>query len=462
MAEQEGIDFKTPYKKLPKKFRDILFEGSNKIYEYNFQSENSKFQFKKSFQALYSWLDKKFVETGSERVRKSLEEYMNIKTCRSCNGLRLNPIALSTLIDKKNIMELCVYSIEDASNFFNKLKLSGEKKLIGEKLIKEISNRLNFLVDVGLGYLSLNRSAVSLSGGESQRIRLATQIGSALSGVLYVLDEPSIGLHQRDNLRLIETMKNLRDIGNTVLVVEHDEETMRESDYIIDMGPGAGIHGGQIVAHGTPKQILKKKTITSDYLTGKQEIQIPSERRTANKFIKLLGAKDNNLQKIDVDIPLSTLTCITGVSGSGKSTLVHNVLTPAVRTHLTRKDKQLYHRNNYRAITGLSDIKSIIELDQSPIGRTPHSNPATYSGVFDLIRTLYSKTPESQVRGYKPGRFSFNVKGGDAKLAKGMVLRKLKCTFSRMFSSNVVNVVAHGLIKKLFPFCTRAKVLLMF
>lgn len=429
MAEQEGIDFKTSYKKLPKKFKDLLFEGSDKIYEYNFQSENSKFQFKKSFPGLYSWLDKKFLETGSERVRKSLEEYMNIKTCRSCNGLRLNPVALSTLIDKKNIMELCVYSIEEASDFFNKLKLTGEKKLIGDKLIKEVSNRLNFLVDVGLGYLSLNRSAASLSGGESQRIRLATQIGSALSGVLYVLDEPSIGLHQRDNLRLIETMKNLRDIGNTVLVVEHDEETMRESDYIIDMGPGAGIHGGQIVAHGTPDQILKKKTITSNYLTGKQEIEIPKERRTAKKFIKLLGAKDNNLQKIDIEIPLSTLTCITGVSGSGKSTLVHNVLTPAVRTHLTKKDKQLYHRNNYRAITGLSDIKSIIELDQSPIGRTPHSNPATYSGVFDQIRTLYSKTPESQVRGYKPGRFSFNVKGGRCEACEGNGVKKIEMHF---------------------------------
>ncbi|MCO4793094.1 MAG: excinuclease ABC subunit UvrA [Bacteriovoracaceae bacterium] len=429
MAEQEGVDFKTPYKKLPKKFIKILLEGSPRIYEYNFQSENSKFQFKKAFPGLVSWLEKKFLETGSERVRKGLEEYMNIRTCRSCNGLRLNEVALSTKIDNKNIIDLCLYNIDEASKFFNKLKLEGEKKIIGDKLIKEISNRLNFLVDVGLGYLSLNRSAATLSGGEGQRIRLATQIGSALSGVLYVLDEPSIGLHQRDNHRLIETLKSLRDIGNTVLVVEHDEDTMLESDHLIDMGPGAGIHGGKVVAQGTPKEILKKKSITSRYLNGKDKIEIPKERRVSTDFIKLLGAKSNNLKSIDVEIPLSSLVCITGVSGSGKSTLVHNVLTPAVRTHLARKDKHLYQKNNYRAITGLGDIKSIIELDQSPIGRTPHSNPATYSGVFDVIRTLYSKTPESQVRGYKPGRFSFNVKGGRCESCEGNGVKKIEMHF---------------------------------
>lgn len=429
ISEQENVDFNTPYKKLPKKFKDILINGTDRIYEYNFQSENSKFQFKKSFPGLVSWLEKKFLETGSERVRKSLEEYMNIRTCRSCNGLRLNKVALSTLIDNKNIMDICVLSIEDSSRFFKDLKLEGDKFIIGEKLVKEVRSRLTFLVDVGLGYLSLNRSASTLSGGESQRIRLATQIGSALSGVLYVLDEPSIGLHQRDNQRLLTTLKNLRDLGNTVIVVEHDEDTMLGSDFILDMGPGAGIHGGKVVAKGTPEEILKQNTTTSNYLNGKKSIEIPRARRSLKNHIKLLGATTNNLKKLDVEIPLDGLVCITGVSGSGKSTLIHGVLTPAVRSHLANKDKHLYQKANYRAITGLSQLKSIIELDQSPIGRTPHSNPATYSGVFDEIRTLFSKTPESQIRGYKPGRFSFNVKGGRCDSCEGNGVKKIEMHF---------------------------------
>ncbi|MBT5093828.1 MAG: excinuclease ABC subunit UvrA [Halobacteriovoraceae bacterium] len=430
MAEQEGIDINKPLKKLPASFREKLYAGSKKSYTYSFESENSNFEFSKPFPGLVKWLDKKFHNTGSERVRKRLEKYMNIVTCPYCKGERLNETALNTLIDKKNIMDICHYSIQNCHDLFKSIKLTGDKKLIAEKLLKEIKSRLKFLVDVGLGYLSLNRPAMTLSGGESQRIRLATQIGSALCGVLYVLDEPSIGLHQRDNAKLIKTMKSLRDLGNTVLVVEHDEETMREADYLIDMGPGAGTHGGRVVAAGKPAQFLKeKKSLTARYLSNKESIETPKERRLLSDFIKLRGATQNNLKKVDVDIPLSMLICLSGVSGSGKSTMVHEILVPAIRAYLTRSDKILYQRGNYNSISGVDKLKSVIELDQSPIGRTPNSNPATYTGLFDAIRTLYSQTPESQIRGYKPGRFSFNVKGGRCEECEGNGVKKIEMHF---------------------------------
>lgn len=426
----EKIDLKKPFSSLSKKHLELLFHGTDKVYTYKFKSENSNFEFSKPFPGILDWLDKKYKESTSDKVRIELENYMKIKLCPSCHGKRLNPIALSTKINDKNIIDVCELSIGEAKKYFDKLKLDGVKKQIGEKLLKEVISRLTFLNDVGLDYITLLRSAQTLSGGESQRIRLATQIGSALSGVLYVLDEPSIGLHQRDNVKLIQTLKDLRDIGNTVIVVEHDEDTMLASDFIVDMGPGAGIHGGEVVALGETKSFLKdKNSLTARYLNQSRAIDVPRTRRQHNEHIKLSGATQNNLNNVTIEIPHSVLTCITGVSGSGKSTLVHEILIPAVKTNLTRANKSLYERKNYKALTGISKIKSVIELDQSPIGRTPHSNPATYTGLFDDIRMLYSKTPDSQIRGYKQGRFSFNVKGGRCEECEGNGVKKIEMHF---------------------------------
>ncbi len=430
IAEDEKIDIDVPFKKLPKKFLNILFKGTDKVYRYSFTSENSHFEFSKSFPGMAAWLEKKFLESGSDKVRIELEKYMNIKTCPSCHGLRLNKVALSTKIGDKHIMDLCTLSIAECHQYLSVIKLEGEKKIIAEKLLKEIISRLRFLLDVGLNYLNLNRGAMTLSGGESQRIRLATQIGSALSGVLYVLDEPSIGLHQRDNDRLIKTLKALRDIGNTVLVVEHDEDTMLASDYIIDMGPGAGIHGGKIVSHGSLSHITKdKKSLTAKYLSGELKIETPTVRKKASKYLKLSGANEHNIKDLTLTIPLGGLVCVSGVSGSGKSTLIHRILVPAVKTHLTRTHKTLYQKSNYNSLTGIDEIKTVIELDQSPIGRTPHSNPATYTGLFDDIRDIFASTNESQIRGYKTGRFSFNVKGGRCEECEGNGVKKIEMHF---------------------------------
>lgn len=430
IADEEGVNIEVPFKKLPKKFTNILFNGSDKVYRYSFTSENSHFEFSKAFPGMSAWLEKKFLESGSDKVRLELEKFMNIKECPSCHGLRLNKVALSTRIGDKNIMDLCVLSIDECFQYLNSIKLDGEKKIIADKLLKEIVSRLRFLLDVGLNYLCLNRGAMTLSGGESQRIRLATQIGSALSGVLYVLDEPSIGLHQRDNDRLIKTLKSLRDIGNTVLVVEHDEDTMMASDYLIDMGPGAGIHGGKIVSAGTLQHVLKdKKSLTAKYLTGENRIEIPETRKKASKFLKLSGAHEHNIKNLTVSIPLGGLVCVSGVSGSGKSTLIHRILVPAVKTQLTNTHKSLYQKANYNSLAGVDEIKTVIELDQSPIGRTPHSNPATYTGMFDDIRDIFASTNESQIRGYKTGRFSFNVKGGRCEECEGNGMKKIEMHF---------------------------------
>ncbi|MFT6068752.1 MAG: excinuclease ABC subunit A [Bacteriovoracaceae bacterium] len=428
--KEEGIAPNTTLKDLKKKYRDILFEGTSKVYKYSFKSENSHFEFSKPFPGTIEWLNKKYRETNSDKVRKDLEEFMSIDCCPICKGKRLNQYALNTFISKKTIMDLSELSLAESVEFFSSLKLDENKKIIAEKLLKEISNRLSFLNDVGLGYLNLNRGATTLSGGEGQRIRLATQIGSSLSGVLYILDEPSIGLHQRDNQKLIKTLMELRNLGNTVIVVEHDEETMMACDYLIDMGPGAGIHGGEIVSEGKLKDVLKNsKSLTAEYLNKNVQIEIPEFRRESEEILLLRKAKANNLKEIDLSIPLGTLTCITGVSGSGKSTLVHSVLVPAVKKALVRNSTSNYKKQNYHSIKGLSDIKSVIQLDQSAIGRTPHSNPATYTGLFDSIRTLFSKTQESQVRGYKPGRFSFNVKGGRCEECEGNGVKKIEMHF---------------------------------
>lgn len=428
VAEAEKVDLNKPYSKLSEKFITILYNGSDKFYNYKFESENSSWNFKKEFPGITSWLEKKYHESESEKTRADLEEYMIIKKCPSCLGKKLNPFALAATIQEKSIMDVCDLSISDAALFFDKLEFTGNRAIIAQKVLKEVRDRLKFLLNVGLNYLTLNRDAMTLSGGESQRIRLATQIGSALSGVLYVLDEPSIGLHQRDNEKLIKTLIDLRDIGNTVLVVEHDEDTMMASDYLIDMGPKAGIHGGEIVAAGTPQEIIKtKKSITGKYLSKELKIEIPEIRRKLNDFIILEKAREHNLQDVTLKLPLGGLTCITGVSGSGKSTLVHKVLIPAIKNYLSRGRRG--GNANYRSISGVDKIQSLIELDQSPIGRTPHSNPATYTGLFDDIRNIFSQTNESKVRGYKPGRFSFNVKGGRCETCEGNGVLKIEMHF---------------------------------
>lgn len=430
IATQEGVNLNRPYSSLSEDFKKVLIKGSDKIYKFSFRSENSKFEFKKNFSGILEWLNKKYIETTSERTKKDLDEYMDVEVCKSCHGQRLNQFALSTKIASSNIIELSNLTVKEAHDFFVHLKLEGEKEIISQKLKKEISSRLRFLLDVGLEYLTLNRASNSLSGGENQRIRLATQIGSALSGVLYVLDEPSIGLHQRDNFRLIKTLLGLKELGNTVIVVEHDEETILNADHIVDMGPGAGVHGGLIMAEGTPAEIIKNKnSLTGKFLSHVEKIPVPQKRRVLKNQIKLTGCNENNVHNLTVEIPLGGLICVSGVSGSGKSTLIHEILVPAIKTRLSSAHSILYKRDNVKSVTGIDHIQSIIELDQSPIGRTPHSNPATYTGLFDDIRNLFSKTPESQIRGYKSGRFSFNVKGGRCEGCEGNGIKKIEMHF---------------------------------
>ena len=432
MAEAERVDIDRPFKKISKRFVNILFNGSNKKYHVTFESEYSSWSVHKTFPGISQWLEEKYHNSTSERLRKHLEQWMRIRICPACSGNRLNDIALSTHINKKNIMEISSVSIEDTLKFIQSLKFKGEKKIISQKILTEIKNRIQFLIDVGLGYLTLNRPAVSLSGGESQRIRLATQIGSALSGVLYVLDEPSIGLHQRDNSKLIDTLKSLRDIGNTVLVVEHDEEMIRKADYVIDMGPGAGTKGGEIVLEGKTKAFIRRtgQSVTAQYLSGKKELSPPSQRRISDQTITLKGATHNNIKNLNVEIPLGVFVTITGVSGSGKSTLMHEIFVPACCQKLAPHYYDDFEiKKRYQSIEGVEHIDSIIELDQSPIGRTPKSNPATYTKVFDEIRSLYARTPESRTRGYSPGRFSFNVKGGRCEECEGNGVKSIEMHF---------------------------------
>ncbi len=428
VAAAEGADMDKPLKKLSEKFKKILFEGGDKVYTYKFESENSSFNFKKEFPGVTAWLEKKYNESSSDKVKQDLEEFMIIQKCLGCKGRKLNPFALAATISGKSIMDVADLPVNESHEFFDSLRFQGNQAVIAQKLLKEIRDRLGFLLNVGLDYLTLNRDAMTLSGGESQRIRLATQIGSALSGVLYVLDEPSIGLHQRDNEKLIQTLINLRDIGNTVLVVEHDEDTMRSADWLIDMGPAAGVHGGEIVSAGTPAEVAKDpKSMTGLFLSGKEKIVVPPRRRKSADKMVLHEAKEHNLRGVTLEVPVGVMTCLTGVSGSGKSTLVHKVLIPAMKNYLTRGRRPA--GANYKAITGVDKFQSIIELDQSPIGRTPHSNPATYTGLFDDIRNIFSNTNESKVRGYKPGRFSFNVKGGRCETCEGNGCLKIEMHF---------------------------------
>ena len=380
------------------------------------------------YEGLIPFLNRRYRESGSDWARQELEQFMSERTCTACRGRRLRPEVLGVTVGDKNIMEVSALSVRDSLAFFAALDLSENDLMIGRRVIKEIKERLSFLDNVGLDYLTLDRAAATLSGGEAQRIRLATQIGSSLTGVLYILDEPSIGLHQRDNQRLLETLKHLRDLGNTLIVVEHDEETMQAADWIIDIGPGAGAHGGKIVAAGDYEAICKSESsLTGQYLSGRKQIPVPKARRQPNgKSVKIIGARENNLKNIDVEFPLGLFICVTGVSGSGKSTLINEILHKQLAHDLHRSAQKA---GAHERIEGIENLDKIINIDQAPIGRTPRSNPATYTGTFDYIRELFSMTPEAKIRGYKPGRFSFNVKGGRCEACRGDGIIKIEMHF---------------------------------
>ncbi len=432
VAEKYGFTFDMKLKDLTDEQKDILLNGSKEKLSFSYSYGNGRpATYLHRFSGIYQYLRNYYNTTSSNNVREWVESYMNTITCPSCNGGRLKKESLSVKFQDKNITEVTELSIKRASNFFSDLKLKGRDELIAKPILKEITTRLSFLLNVGLDYLTLNRSARTLSGGESQRIRLATQIGTQLAGVLYVLDEPSIGLHQSDNKKLIKSLKSLRDLGNTIIVVEHDRETIESSDYMIDLGPAAGEHGGKVCISGTTSKLLNSKngfdSLTLKYLRNKQEIALPAERRKQNgKYLTLKGASGNNLKKVELKIPLGTLTLVTGVSGSGKSTLVNETLVKILmRKFYGSKVVPLL----YESIEGVEHIDKVIEIDQSPIGRTPRSNPATYTGLFTFIRDLYSQMPESKMRGYATGRFSFNVAGGRCEECKGDGLKKIEMNF---------------------------------
>lgn len=430
IGEYWKFDIKKPLNEAPKEFIDELLYGTNgRKVTVDFNSKfNGRRVYTKEFEGVINNLTRRYIETKSLDMRNWIEEYMSETPCNSCKGARLSPESLAVKIGGKNIYEVTRLSVENLIKFFNNLELTKRQEFIGHQILIEINARLKFLSDVGLNYLTLDRKAGTLSGGESQRIRLATQIGSSLVGVLYVLDEPSIGLHQRDNARLIKTLRKLTDLGNTLIVVEHDEDTMRNADYILDIGPEAGIHGGEIVAKGTIEDIIAcKESITGQYLSGVKLIEVPSKRRTKNgKYLKIRGAKENNLKNINANIPLGLLTCITGVSGSGKSSLINEVLYKGLHKAIYKSKTK---PGKYKEILGMENIDKVINIDQSPIGRTPRSNPATYTGVFDHIRDIFAMTVEAKTRGYKKGRFSFNVKGGRCEACKGDGIIKIEMHF---------------------------------
>ena len=402
--------------------------GEPEKLKVTYTKENVTAVYNHSFEGEINNLRRRYMETNSDTMKAEIEKYMSDNPCPKCKGARLKPEALAVTVGGKNIFEFTSMAIREELDFINSINFSEKDKIISSQIIKEIQSRLSFLINVGLDYLDLARKAGTLSGGEAQRIRLATQIGSQLMGVLYILDEPSIGLHQRDNDRLISTLKQLRDVGNTLIVVEHDEDTMREADYIVDIGPGAGEHGGEIVASGTLDEIMSNEnSLTGKYLTGAKKVELPEERRKGNgNFITVKGAKENNLKNVTAKFPLGTLTMVTGVSGSGKSTLVNEILYKGLNK-IVNKAKDL--PGKFKEITGYENIDKIIDIDQSPIGRTPRSNPATYTGTFDIIRELFSQTQEAKMRGYKPGRFSFNVKGGRCEACSGDGIIKIEMQF---------------------------------
>jgi excinuclease ABC subunit A len=429
LAKKYEFSLSTPIEKMPREKLDIILNGSHEMItvavEYNKWNVQS---YQITFDGIIRMLEEQ-QERRSEEALDDMENYRVLKTCPVCDGARLKKESLNFKIDKKNIFELANMDITTLNEWFNNLedRLSDRQNVIAKEILKEIRARIGFLLDVGLSYLTLDRTARTLSGGEAQRIRLATQIGSQLMNVMYILDEPSIGLHQRDNERLIHALKNLRDLGNTVLVVEHDKDMILEADHVIDMGPAAGEHGGEVVAQGTPAQLMSKHTLTTSYINGEREIAIPAKRRPGNgKTLKLKKASGHNLKNVSVEFPLGKMIGITGVSGSGKSSLITETLYPILNHHFFRAKK---HPLPFDAIEGLENIDKVIEIDQTPIGRTPRSNPATYTGVFSDIRNLYVQLPESKIRGYKPGRFSFNVKGGRCETCQGAGMKVIEMNF---------------------------------
>jgi len=431
VVKDMGGKMNTPWNKLKQEVRDAVLYGTEHEVTFTYDDGSRSYKTTKQFEGVLPNLERRMLETESQSAREDLAQYQMSLPCEDCKGYRLKPQSLAVKIGMKHIGEASEMSIEDAHAWFAGVhkKLDKQKQQIAEKILKEINDRLNFLMNVGLDYLTLSRSSATLSGGESQRIRLASQIGSGLTGVLYVLDEPSIGLHQKDNNRLLDTLKHLRDIGNTVLVVEHDEDAIRLADYLIDMGPGAGVHGGQVIAEGTPKEVFKsKKSLTAKYMTGELEVPIPDQRRKGKKgqSLSLIGASGNNLKNISADIPLGTFTCVTGVSGSGKSTFTIDTLYRAVSQKLMGSRE---HPLPYKKLEGLEHLDKVIDIDQSPIGRTPRSNPATYTGAFSPIRDWFAGLPESKARGYGPGRFSFNVKGGRCETCEGDGVIKIEMHF---------------------------------
>ncbi|HBI22108.1 MAG TPA: excinuclease ABC subunit UvrA, partial [Legionella sp.] len=432
LANHYQFSIDVPFCDLPKTIQAVVLYGSgDTLIDFQYQRPNGHFIVKKhAFEGVLNNMQRRYRESDSAMVREELSNYLSIRPCQTCKGARLRESARHVFIENKNISELTAYSIEQVYAFFKQLTLPGNRGEIASKINKEIVERLGFLVNVGLDYLSLSRSAETLSGGEAQRIRLASQIGSGLVGVMYILDEPSIGLHQRDNARLLKTLVHLRDLGNTVIVVEHDEDAILAADYVLDVGPGAGVHGGQMVACGTPDMIMQHPdSLTGQYLSGKQSIAVPTSRKPfeEQRVINLLGVTCNNLHAVDVKIPLGLMTCVTGVSGSGKSSLIKDTLYPLAAHALNRA--RLHMPGQITAITGLAMCDKVIDIDQSPIGRTPRSNPATYTGLFTPIRDLFANTPESRARGYKPGRFSFNVRGGRCEACQGDGLIKVEMHF---------------------------------
>ena len=429
LAEAYHFDLDTPFRDYPQEIQDVILHGTGgREVRVHYRGQRGEGVYDVAFEGLIKNVERRYRETGSELTKQEYENFMTITPCKECGGRRLKKESLAVTIGGKNISELTEMSITDLNAFMDRLELTKQQHLIGDQVIKEIRSRLGFLIDVGLDYLMLSRATATLSGGEAQRIRLATQIGSGLVGVAYILDEPSIGLHQRDNDKLLKTLKNLRDLGNTLIVVEHDEDTMLEADWIVDIGPGAGEHGGYLVAEGTAQDIMKcEKSVTGAYLSGRIRIPVPSERRQPTGFLRIIGAAENNLKHINVDIPLGVMTCVTGVSGSGKSSIVNEILYKRLARDLNHA--RTIHPGKHDDILGMEQLDKVINIDQSPIGRTPRSNPATYTGVFDLIRDLFASSVDAKERGYKKGRFSFNVKGGRCEACAGDGIIKIEMHF---------------------------------
>jgi excinuclease ABC subunit A len=424
-----GVDPDTPFAKLPKRFKKVLWEGAGKRqFDFVWRGTRSTYTFRKQWRGILREVERRYRETTSDKVRREMERLMAVQHCPACDGARLRPESLAVRVGGKNIAEQTALSVKEAARLYSRLRLGRRDSTIAGPVLKEILERLGFLGNVGLGYLTLDRAAATLSGGEGQRIRLATQIGSRLTGVMYILDEPSIGLHHRDNRKLLDTLMAMRDLGNTVIVVEHDEETIRSADHVVDLGPGAGELGGEVVAAGTPKQIIRSKaSLTGAYLSGRESIPTPGSRRPGNgAAITVVGAQQHNLRKIRARFPLGMLTCVTGISGSGKSTLVNETLHRALAREL---HGAFMTPGRHEAIEGLEFVDKVIDINQSPIGRTPRSNPATYVGLFTLVRSLFALVPEARARGYKPGRFSFNVRGGRCEACEGNGVMKIEMHF---------------------------------